>query len=62
MLIGIPLSFMKAKWYRDGDLEPKFKYLMIFVLITVLITAIALNLYAWVQLLKVVLINIEKTP
>jgi len=36
-----------SKWYWDGDLEPKFKYLIILVFASVMITAIALNAYAW---------------
>jgi len=36
-----------GKWYRAGDLDPKFKYLIIFVVATVVLTAIAVNVYVW---------------
>jgi len=53
LILAIALIFIYVilailtKWYWDGDLDPKFKYLLIFILATVLITAIALNAYAW---------------
>jgi len=36
-----------CKWYRAGDLDPKTKYLIFFLVFVVLLTAASLNAYVW---------------
>jgi len=40
------------KWWNKGDLDNKFKYLLVIVVVTVLVTGIACNVYAWKPLPK----------
>eukprot|EP01125_Pyxidicula_operculata_P004828 TRINITY_DN17_c0_g1_i3.p1 TRINITY_DN17_c0_g1~~TRINITY_DN17_c0_g1_i3.p1 ORF type:complete len:186 (+),score=31.53 TRINITY_DN17_c0_g1_i3:657-1214(+) len=34
-------------WYRQGDLDPKFKWLIVTVISAVLVTGTTVNLYVW---------------
>jgi len=47
MLLSYVVLIILFKWYRAGDLEPKFKYLIALVVVSVLVTAIAVNVYVW---------------
>jgi FlaA1/EpsC-like NDP-sugar epimerase len=37
------------KWYSNGELDPKFKYLLAFYLLTVILIAISMNCYVWIK-------------
>jgi len=34
-------------WYRQGDLDPKFRFLLLGMVVVVILCAITLNAYAW---------------
>ena len=43
----IPYSQIQVMWWRQGDLDPKFKYLMAFTAFVVIFSGAAANVYIW---------------
>lgn len=39
------LSFFQIYWYRQGDLEPKFRNLIYYMLCSIVLLCICANLY-----------------
>jgi len=44
-LFGILIVLMR--WYQQGDLDPKFKWFIVFVVVVVILTGIMSNMYIW---------------
>jgi len=46
LMLCIPMFFL-FRWYRNDDLEEKFKYLLLFVILTVWVAGLAVIVYAF---------------
>lgn len=49
VLVAVSLiPFLLFRWYRTDDLEPKFKWLILFGVATVWLAGVAVNMYVWI--------------
>ena len=46
------LTVILFKWWRNGDLDPKFKWLLMFAIITVVLACAVTQTYVWVKPIK----------
>jgi len=47
LLCEFAVLVVLTRWYRAGDLDPKTKYLIIFFVLAVILSGVALNTYVW---------------
>lgn len=41
------IKFKKFRWYQANELDPKFRWIIAGLVITLIVGCIAINIYAW---------------
>ena len=49
MLIAAASAILLFKWWRDEDLDPKFRILLLLLIIQVLLVGVTINVSVWVS-------------